>query len=151
MSQESLKQRLDADMKAAMRAKEKDRLGTLRLILAAVKQREVDERISLDDAQVLAVLEKMLKQRRDSISQFSQAGRDDLAAKEQAELELIQTYLPEQLDSAEIISIIEQLIVKTGASSAKDMGKLMGQLKTQLQGRADMSEVSAQLKARLSA
>jgi len=151
MSQESLKQRLDADMKAAMRAKEKDRLGTLRLILAAVKQREVDERISLDDAQVLAVLEKMLKQRRDSISQFSQAGRDDLVAKEQAELELIQTYLPEQLDSAEIISIIEQLIVKTGASSAKDMGKLMGQLKTQLQGRADMSEVSAQLKARLSA
>lgn len=151
MNQESLKQRLDADMKAAMRAKEKDRLGTLRLILAAVKQREVDERISLDDAQVLAVLEKMLKQRRDSISQFSQAGRDDLVAKEQAELELIQTYLPEQLDSAEIISIIEQLIVKTGASSAKDMGKLMGQLKTQLQGRADMSEVSAQLKARLSA
>jgi uncharacterized protein YqeY len=151
MSQETLKQRIDADMKDAMRAKDKERLGTVRLILAAIKQREVDERIVLDDAQVLAVLEKMVKQRRDSISQFEAAGRTDLADKEKSELDLIQTYMPAQLSEAEIDAIIDQTIAATGAASAKDMGKVMGPLKAQLQGRADMGAVSARLKARLSA
>lgn len=151
MSQESLKQRIDSDMKDAMRAKDKDRLGTVRLILAAIKQREVDERITLDDTQVLAVLEKMVKQRRDSISQFEAAGRTDLADKEKTELDLIQGYMPAQLSAAEIDAIIEQTIAATGAASAKDMGKVMGPLKAQLQGRADMGAVSARLKARLSA
>ncbi|WP_127478372.1 GatB/YqeY domain-containing protein [Sulfurivermis fontis] len=151
MSQESLKQRIDADMKEAMRAKDKERLGTIRLILAAIKQREVDERITLDDTQVLTVLEKMVKQRRDSISQFEAAGRTDLAGKEKAELDLIQTYMPAQLSEAEIDAIIEQTIAATGATSAKDMGKVMGPLKAQLQGRADMGAVSARLKVRLSA
>jgi hypothetical protein len=151
MSQESLKQRIDADMKDAMRAKDKERLGTVRLILAAIKQREVDERISLDDTQVLAVLEKMVKQRRDSISQFEAAGRTDLADKEKSELALIQTYMPAQLSEAEIDAIIDQAIAASGATSAKDMGKVMGSLKAQLQGRADMGAVSARLKARLSA
>ena len=151
MSQETLKQRLDTDMKVSMRAKDKERLGTIRLILAAIKQREVDERIVLDDGQVLAVLEKMVKQRRDSISQFEAAGRTDLADKEKAELNLIQGYMPAQLSDAEIDAIIEQTIAATGAASAKDMGKVMGPLKAQLQGRADMGAVSARLKARLSA
>ncbi|PKM44903.1 MAG: glutamyl-tRNA amidotransferase [Gammaproteobacteria bacterium HGW-Gammaproteobacteria-1] len=150
MSQETLKQRLDTDMKESMRAKDKERLGTVRLILAAIKQREVDERIMLDDVQVLAVLEKMVKQRRDSITQFEAAGRTDLAAKEKYELDLIQSYMPAQLSEAEIDAIIEQTIAATGASSAKDMGKVMGPLKAQLQGRADMGAVSARLKARLS-
>jgi uncharacterized protein YqeY len=123
----------------------------MRLILAAIKQREVDERIDLDDSQILAVLEKMLKQRRDSISQFEAAGRTDLADKEKTELVLIQNYMPTQLTTAEIDSIIDQTIAATGASSANDMGKVMGSLKSQLQGRADMSEVSARLKAKLSA
>jgi uncharacterized protein YqeY len=151
MSQESLKQRIDSDMKDAMRAKDKERLGTVRLILAAIKQREVDERIALDDTQVLAVLEKMVKQRRDSISQFEAAGRTDLADKEKSELTLIQTYMPAQLSEAEIDTIIDQAIAASGATSAKDMGKVMGPLKAQLQGRADMGAVSARLKARLSA
>ncbi len=151
MSQETLKQRLDTDMKVSMRAKDKERLGTIRLILAAIKQREVDERIVLDDGQVLAVLEKMVKQRRDSIAQFEAAARTDLADKEKAELALIQGYMPAQLAEAEIDAIIEQVITATGASSAKDMGKVMGPLKAQLQGRADMGTVSARLKARLSA
>jgi uncharacterized protein YqeY len=151
MSQETLKQRIDADMKDAMRAKDKERLGTVRLILAAIKQREVDERVVLDDVQVLAVLEKMVKQRRDSISQFEAAGRTDLADKEKAELVLIQTYMPAQLSEAEIDAIIDQAIAASGATSAKDMGKVMGPLKAQLQGRADMGAVSARLKARLSA
>ena len=132
MSQETLKQRLDTDMKESMRAKDKERLGTVRLILAAIKQREVDERIMLDDVQVLAVLEKMVKQRRDSITQFEAAGRTDLAAKEKYELDLIQSYMPAQLSEAEIDAIIEQTIAATGASSAKDMGKVMGPLKAQL-------------------
>lgn len=151
MSQETLKQRIDSDMKDAMRAKDKERLGTVRLILAAIKQREVDERIALDDTQVLAVLEKMVKQRRDSISQFEAAGRTDLADKEKSELALIQTYMPAQLSEAEIDTIIDQAIAASGATSAKDMGKVMGPLKAQLQGRADMGAVSARLKARLSA
>ena len=146
----SLKERIQQDVKDAMRAKDKPRLGTIRLITAAIKQREVDERIELDDTQVLVVLDKMCKQRRESITQFEQAGRDDLAAKEKAELELIQQYLPEQLGEAEINELINATMEQTGASSMKDMGKVMGQLKPKLQGRADMGAVSALIRARLS-
>jgi len=149
MSQETLKQRLDADMKSALRNKEKERLGIVRLILAAIKQREVDERITLDDSQVLAVLDKMVKQRRDSITQYESAGREDLANQEKYELEVIQTYLPAQLTEAEIDALIEQAIAAAGATSAKDMGKVMNTLRGQVQGRADMGAVSAKLKARL--
>jgi uncharacterized protein YqeY len=145
----SLKERIQEDVKDAMRAKDKPRLATIRLITAAIKQREVDERIELDDTQVLVVLDKMCKQRRESISQFEQAGRDDLAAQEKAELELIQQYLPEQLSEAEINELIDAAMQATGASSMKDMGKVMGQLKPKLQGRADMGAVSALIKARL--
>jgi uncharacterized protein YqeY len=145
----SLKERILQDVKDAMRAKDKPRLATIRLITAAIKQREVDERIELDDAQVLVVLDKMCKQRRESITQFEQAGRDDLAAQEKAELELIQQYLPEQLSEAEINELIDAAMKQTGASSIKDMGKVMGQLKPKLQGRADMGAVSALIKARL--
>jgi uncharacterized protein YqeY len=145
----SLKERIQQDVKDAMRAKDKPRLGTIRLITAAIKQREVDERIELDDTQVLVVLDKMCKQRRESITQFEQAGRDDLAAQEKAELELIQQYLPEQLTEAEINELIDAAMEQTGASSMKDMGKVMGQLKPKLQGRADMGAVSALIKARL--
>jgi uncharacterized protein YqeY len=145
----SLKKRIQEDVKDAMRAKDKPRLATIRLITAAIKQREVDERIELDDTQVLVVLDKMCKQRRESISQFEQAGRDDLAAQEKAELELIQQYLPEQLSEAEINELIDAAMQDTAASSMKDMGKVMGQLKPKLQGRADMGAVSALIKARL--
>ena len=145
----SLKERIQEDVKDAMRAKDKPRLATIRLITAAIKQREVDERIELDDTQVLVVLDKMCKQRRESISQFEQAGRDDLAAQEKAELELIQQYLPKQLTQAEINELIDAAMQATGASSMKDMGKVMGQLKPKLQGRADMGAVSALIKARL--
>lgn len=150
MSQVSLRERLDSDVKEAMRARDKERLGTLRLFLAAIKQREVDERIALDETGLLAVLDKMVKQRRDSIHQFEAAGRQDLADKEKAELELLQGYLPAQLDEAAIDDLIAQAIASTGAASAKDMGKVMGLLKNQLQGRADMSVVSARLKNHLS-
>jgi uncharacterized protein YqeY len=146
----SLKERILQDVKDAMRAKDKPRLATIRLITAAIKQREVDERIELDDTQILAVLDKMSKQRRESISQFEQAGRDDLAAQEKAELALIQEYLPEQLGEAEIEELIDAAMEQTGAASMKDMGKVMGQLKPKLQGRADMGAVSALIKARLS-
>ncbi len=146
----SLKERILQDVKDAMRAKDKPRLATIRLITAAIKQREVDERIELDDTQVLVVLDKMCKQRRESISQFEQAGRDDLAAQEKAELALIQEYLPEQLGEAEINGLIDAAMEQTGAASMKDMGKVMGQLKPKLQGRADMGAVSALIKARLS-
>lgn len=149
MSQETLKQRIESDMKDAMRSKEKERLGTIRLILAAIKQREVDERITLDDGQVLAVLDKMLKQRRDSITQYESAGRDDLASQEKFELALIQGYMPAQLSDAEIDAAIAAAITSTGAASAKDMGKVMGVLKAQLAGRCDMSAVSAKLKTKL--
>ena len=145
----SLKERILQDVKDAMRAKDKPRLATIRLITAAIKQREVDERIELDDTQVLVVLDKMCKQRRESISQFEQAGRDDLAALEKAELQLIQQYLPEQLTETEINELIDAAMQATGASSMKDMGKVMGQLKPKLQGRADMGAVSALIKARL--
>jgi len=145
----SLKARVTDDMKAAMRAGEKDRLGVIRLILAAVKQREVDERIELDDSQVLAVLEKMLKQRRDSIEQYGAANREDLAAVERAEVVVIQTYLPAQLSAAELDQIIARAVVDSGAGSARDMGKVIGLVKPQVAGRADMGQVSELIKARL--
>ena len=145
----SLKDRILQDVKDAMRAKDKPRLATLRLITAAIKQQEIDERIELNDAQVLALLDKMCKQRRESISQFEKAGRDDLIAQEVSELELIQTYLPEQLGEDEIVALIDEAMAATGAASIKDMGKVMGQLKPKLQGRADMSAVSAMIKAKL--
>ncbi len=148
---ETLKDQLTADMKEAMRAKEKERLGTVRLILAAIKQREVDERIELDDTQVLAVLDKMVKQRRDSIKQYQDAGRDELAAVEEAEIAVIQAYLPAALSDEEIEAMIEEVISATGASGMQDMGKVMGQLKPKLQGRADMGQVSGKIKARLTA
>lgn len=146
---DTLKESLMADMKEAMRAKDKDRLGTIRLIQAAIKQREVDERIELDDEQVLVVLDKMVKQRRDSITQYRDAGREELAAKEEAELEILQHYLPEALSEVELDELINEAIAASGADSMKDMGKVMGQLKPKVQGRADMGEVSARIKARL--
>ena len=145
----SLKDRILQEVKDAMRAKDKPRLATLRLITAAIKQQEVDERIELNDTQVLALLDKMCKQRRESISQFEKAGRDDLIAQEVSELDIIQTYLPEQLSDDEIAALIDATMTATGAASIKDMGKVMGQLKPKLQGRADMSAVSAMIKAKL--
>ncbi|MGB0133095.1 GatB/YqeY domain-containing protein [Dokdonella sp.] len=145
----SLKARITDDMKAAMRAGEKDRLGVIRLILAALKQREVDERIELDDAQVLAILEKMLKQRRDSIEQYTAANREDLAAVERAEVEIVQTYLPEPLSAAELEQIVAKAITDSGATSAREMGKVIGLVKPQVSGRADMGQISEMIKARL--
>ena len=136
-------------MKDALRGRDKPRLGVIRLILAAVKQREVDERIELDDAQINAVLDKMSKQRRDSLEQFEKAGRDDLVAQEKFELGILKAYLPEPLSDAEIDALIEEAVQATGASSIKDMGKVMGLLKSKLQGRADMGAVSGKIKARL--
>jgi len=147
---DSLKQRLQQDMKDAMRAKQSERLGTIRLIMAAIKQREVDERIELDDAQVIDVLSKMVKQRRDSLAQYQQAGRQDLADTESAELALIDEYLPPALDTAEIELMIDEVIATTAAQSVKDMGKVMAQLKPRIQGRADMGVVSGMIKGRLS-
>ena len=141
--------RIKDDMKEAMRAKDKDRLGTIRLILAAVKQQEVDRRVTLEEAEVLAILDKMLKQRRDSIEQFNAAGRAELAEKEQVEIEVIQAYLPQPLSEDEINSLIQQAIADTGAESMRDMGKVMGKLKPELQGRADMGKVSGLIKAKL--
>jgi uncharacterized protein YqeY len=148
---DSLKSQLQADMKSSMKSGDKSRLGVIRLMLSAIKQIEVDERIELDDNRVVAVLDKMAKQRRESISQFESAGRDDLTAIEQAELEIIGEYLPEALSESEINDLVEQSIAATGAASIKDMGKVMGMLKPQLQGRADMGKVSQQIKSRLSA
>lgn len=145
----SLKQRITEDMKAAMRGGDKRRLGIIRLIQAAIKQREVDERIELDDAQVIATLDKMVKQRRDSISQYDKAGRDDLAAQEAYEIEIIQAYLPTALSDTEIDALLDQAIAATGASTLRDMGAVMGQLKPKLQGRADMGAVSKKIKDRL--
>jgi len=145
----SLKARITDDMKAAMRAKETARLGTIRLLLAAIKQKEVDERVELDDAAVSSIVEKLIKQRKDSISQFQAAGRDDLVAAEQAELAVLQAYLPEQLSAAEVEAAVVAAIAESGASSARDMGKVMGLLKPRLAGRADMGQVSALIKARL--
>lgn len=147
----TLKERITEDMKAAMRAGEKVRLGVIRMLQAAIKQREVDERITLDDAQVIAVLEKMVKQRRESISQFQAGGRADLVAKETAELGLLQGYLPAQLSDAELDALIAAAIAQTGAASVKDMGKVMGIVKGQAAGKADMGAVGARIKARLGA
>jgi uncharacterized protein len=145
----SLKERITDDMKAAMRAGEKERLGIIRMITAAIKQREVDERISLDDAQVVAVLEKMVKQRKESLVQFQAGNRQDLVDKEAAEIELLKTYLPSQLGDAEIDALIADAIAATGAASVKDMGKVMGVIKSKAQGRADMGTVGAKIKAKL--
>jgi uncharacterized protein len=145
----SLKERITEDMKSALRAGEKARLATVRLALAAIKQREVDERITLDDGQVLAVLEKMIKQRKEAITQFQAGGRADLVAKESAEISVLETYLPARLSDAELDALISSAIAATGASSAKDMGKVMAQVKSQAQGRADMGVVSARVKEKL--
>jgi hypothetical protein len=146
----SLKERITDDMKAAMRSGEKERLGLIRMITAAIKQREVDERITLDDAQVLSVLEKMIKQRKESLVQFQAGNRQDLVDKEAAEITLLQGYLPSQLSDAEIDALIGQAIAATGAASIKDMGKVMGVIKSKAQGRADLGVVGAKIKARLS-
>jgi uncharacterized protein len=145
----TLKERITEDMKAAMRAADRERLGTIRMLQAAIKQREVDERITLDDAQVLAVIEKMVKQRRESVAQFEQGGRLDLAAKEKAEIEQLQAYLPAQLSDEEVEGLVREAIATTGATSVKDMGKVMGLVKSRAAGRADMGAVSARIKAAL--
>jgi uncharacterized protein YqeY len=146
----SLKERITEDMKSAMRSGDKERLATIRLILAAIKQKEVDERIALDDGQVLSVIEKMVKQRKESVTQFEAGGRADLVAKENAELAVLTAYLPEQLSAAEVDALIDQAIAATGAASIKDMGKVVAQVKASAAGRADMAAVSAQVRAKLS-
>ena len=145
----SLKARIQEDVKQAMRAHERERLAALRLLTAAVKQKEVDERIEADDTQVLAVLDKMAKQRRESLDQFQQAGRDDLAAKEQYELDLIQAYLPEPLSEQELSDLIRSTIAEVGATSIRDMGSVMNALREQVQGRADMKAVSQAVRTQL--
>ncbi len=145
----SLKDRINDDMKAAMRAKETARLGAIRLLLAAIKQREVDERIELSDADVVAIIEKMNKQRRDSISQYEAAGRQDLAEVEKFEMSVLAAYMPQQLGEAEITAAVVEAIASTGAAGPQDMGKVMGVLKSKLAGRADMGRVSALIKAQL--
>jgi uncharacterized protein YqeY len=146
----SLKQQITEDMKSAMRAKETARLGAIRLLLAAMKQREVDERIELTDADVVAIIEKMLKQRRDSISQYKAANRQDLVDVEEFEVSVLQTYMPQQLSEAEITAAIAEAIAATGAAGPQDMGKVMGVVKPKLAGRADMGKVSGLIKAQLS-
>ena len=145
----ALTERITEDMKTAMRAGDKERLGTVRLLLAAIKQREVDERITLDDGQVVAVIEKMIKQRREAIGHFESGGRSDLVAKETAEIGVLQAYLPVQLTPAEIDALIAEAIAATGAASVKDMGKVMGFVKPKAQGRADMGALSARIKQKL--
>jgi uncharacterized protein len=145
----ALKERITEDMKTAMRAGDKSRLATIRLALAAIKQREVDERIALDDGQILAVVEKMIKQRREAIAQFETGGRPDLVAKENAEIAVLQGYLPAQMGNAEIDALIAEAISATGATSVKDMGKVMGYVKPRAQGRADMGALSARIKQKL--
>jgi uncharacterized protein YqeY len=146
----SLKERVTEDMKAAMRAKDSERLGTIRMITAAIKQREVDERITLDDTQVLSVIEKMIKTRKESVVQFKSGGRDDLVARETKEIELLQSYLPSQLSDSEVDALIREAIAESGATSIKEMGKAMALLKQKAQGRADMAAASAKLKSKLS-
>jgi uncharacterized protein YqeY len=145
----SLKARIQEDVKQAMRARAREQLAALRLVTAAIKQKEVDERIELNDEQVLAVLDKMVKQRRESLEQFQKAGRDDLAAKEQFELDLIQTYLPEPLSADQLAELIRSTIADLGASSIRDMGAVMNALRGQVQGRADMKAVSQAVKTQL--
>jgi hypothetical protein len=147
----ALKDRIQDDMKAAMRSGDKDRLGVIRMILAAVKQREVDERIVLDDSQMLAVLEKMVKQRKDSITQFASGGRADLVAKETTELAVVEGYLPQRMNEAELDALVAEAIAATGAASVKDMGKVMAAIKVKAAGRADMGAVSARIKQKLAA
>lgn len=147
----SLKTRINEDMKSAMKAREAERLGAIRLLLAAIKQKEVDERKELDDAAVLAVIDKMLKQRRDSIAQFEQAGRTDLADKEKFEVSVLQAYLPQALSDAELEAAVAEAVAASGARGPQEMGKVMGLLKPRLAGRADMGKVSALVKAKLSA
>ena len=151
MSDISLKQTLTNDMKASMKGGDKKRLGVIRLVLAAIKQIEVDERIEPDDSRVLAVLDKMVKQRRESISQYKDAGREDLWQQEEFEISILKDFLPEALSEAEIAQLITKAIADTGASSIKDMGKVMGIIKPQMQGRADMGAVSGIIKAQLNA
>ena len=146
----SLKDRINDDMKAAMRARESERLATIRLLLAAIKQREVDERVTLDDAGITSVIDKMIKQRKDSISQFEAAARADLVEKEQAELVVLAAYMPEQLSDAEIAAEVQAAVAQVGAAGPQDMGKVMGVLKPKLAGRADMTAVSGLVKAALS-
>jgi uncharacterized protein YqeY len=145
----TLKERISEDMKAAMRAKDADTLGTIRMLQAAIKQREVDERITLDDAQVMAVLEKMIKMRKESVEQFRAGAREDLAEKEAREISQLQVYLPQQLSASELDAVIASAIASTGASSIKDMGKVVAAVKQQAAGRADMAAVSAIIKAKL--
>jgi uncharacterized protein YqeY len=145
----SLKQRINEDMKAAMRAKDAERLAAIRMLTAAIKQKEVDERVELDDAAVVAVIDKLVKQRKDSITAFEQGGRPDLAAKEQAELTVLQTYLPARLSAEEIAAEVQALLAELGASGPADMGKVMGAAKARFAGRADMGAVSAAVKAAL--
>jgi uncharacterized protein YqeY len=149
MAAMSLKSRIQEDVKQAMKARDKERLAVLRLVTAAIKQIEVDQRIELDDEAVTAVLDKMVKQRRESLSQYQQAGRDDLAGQEQFELDLIATYLPEPLSEQQLELLINETIALTGAAGVQDMGKVMGMLKPQVQGRADMKAVSATVRSRL--
>ncbi len=145
-----LKKSITDDMKSAMKAKDRQALKAVRMILEAIKKKEIDERIEIDDAQVMTVIQKMVKQRKDSISQFSDAGRTDLVEIEEAELEIINNYMPEQLSDEEVESVVDRAINDSGANSMKDMGKLMGMLKPRLQGKADMSIVSQLIKSRLS-
>ncbi len=146
---DDLESRIQEDVKGAMRARDRQRLDALRLITAAIKQKEVDERVDLDDRGVITVLEKMIKQRRDSIDQFNKAGRDELTARETFEIEIIQQYMPAAMGEAEVEALIDAALEETGASEMKEMGKVMGALKPKLQGRADMGAVSAKVKARL--
>ena len=145
----TLKEQITEDMKSAMRAKEAERLGTIRLLLAAIKQREVDERITVDDAGIIAIIEKLIKQRKDSIEQFQKAGRTDLVDQESKELAILQAYMPAQLSAAEVQSAIQKVIADLGASGPQDMGKVIGALKAQLAGKADMGMVSGLVKATL--
>ena len=145
----ALRDQLNEDIKTAMKARETERLNALRLLSAAVKQREVDERITLDDAAVVSVIEKMIKQRKDSISQYEKAARQDLADKEKYEISVIEAYLPKQMSEGEVAAAVDAAIASTGAKGAADMGKVMGVVKPQLAGKADMGKVSAMVKARL--
>ena len=147
----TMKDRITEDMKTAMRAREAARLSTIRLLLAAMKQREVDERIILSDADVLAIIDKMIKQRKDSIAQFEAGGRTDLVAAEKAEIDVLSAYLPQQLTDGEVGALIDAAIAKTGAAGVAGMGKVMAELKAQISGRADMGKVSGMVKARLTA
>ncbi|RZV37017.1 MAG: GatB/YqeY domain-containing protein [Chromatiales bacterium] len=147
----SLKNQITEDMKSAMKAGEKDRLKVVRLILAAIKQVEIDTRTELDDAAVLGVLNKMVKQRRDSVEQFEKGDREDLAAIERAEIEVLETYLPEQMSAGDLTALVDEVIAATGAEGMRDMGKVMGQIKAKAAGRADMGAVSATVKERLNA